>query len=175
MDTHKGQIGTWVGGRFLPNIRWVNGDLKPFEPDTLARAIAIASWAHAGQKDKAGQPYILHPLRVMMRGRTEEERIVGVLHDVAEDCPHYSLDRLFKEGFDRKVLHALAALTRLKPESYEAFIERIVASSPLARQVKVWDLEDNCDLSRLGRPSEADIDRVCTRYLPALKRLRATL
>lgn len=140
----------------------------------MAKAISIAVEAHAGQCDKAGQPYILHPLRVMMRGRTEKERIVGVLHDVGEDSEDWALSRLAHE-FDPEIITALQALTRGPGESYAAFIANLAAAPALARQVKVWDLEDNCDLSRLGQPSEADIDRVCSRYLPALKRLRASL
>ena len=61
---------------------------------TLGRAIAIAAEAHSGQFDKAGAPYILHPLRVMLSLSTEEERIVGVLHDLVEDCEEWTFERL---------------------------------------------------------------------------------
>src|SRR5687767_2629355 len=83
---------------------------------TLERAIAIAAQAHAGQVDKAGQPYILHPLRVMLRLATEEERIVGVLHDVVEDTP-VSLQQLRDEGFSESVLSAVEALTKRDGET----------------------------------------------------------
>jgi hypothetical protein len=60
---------------------------------TLEHAIALAACAHAGQVDKAGQPYILHPLRVMLRLSGADERIVAVLHDVVEDTPR-TIERL---------------------------------------------------------------------------------
>ena len=72
---------------------------------TLERAIAIAAAAHAGQLDKGGAPYILHPLKVMLRMTSLEERIVAVLHDVVEDCG-LSLDDLRKEGFSEAAVMA---------------------------------------------------------------------
>jgi len=59
----------------------------------LEKAIKIALEAHIGQVDKGGNPYILHPLRVMLSLNSEEERIVGVLHDVVEDCEGWSWER----------------------------------------------------------------------------------
>lgn len=116
---------------------------------TLERAIAIAAEAHAGQTDKAGVPYILHPLRVMLGVDAHDERIAAVLHDVLEDCPAWSLGRLAAEGFSTPVLNALAALTRQKGESYEAFIDR-VCDSRIAINVKMADLKDNLEPVRLG-------------------------
>lgn len=73
----------------------------------LEKAIEIAVEAHRGQLDKAGKIYILHPLRVMLRGRDETEMIVGILHDVVEDTP-VTLDMLRLEGFSKEVLDALS-------------------------------------------------------------------
>ena len=73
---------------------------------TLARAIEIATEAHRGQVDKAGNEYIGHPLRVMEMGKTEEEKIVGVLHDVVEDTD-WSFERLEAEGFAPEIIAAL--------------------------------------------------------------------
>ena len=73
---------------------------------TLEKAIAIAARAHAGQVDKAGQPYILHSIRVMLRMGSEAERITGVLHDVIEDSD-VTLEDLRDEGFDAAILEAL--------------------------------------------------------------------
>lgn len=140
------------------------------EPD-LSRAIAIAAVAHAGQIDRSGQPYILHPLRVMMRCKTMPEMIVGALHDVVEDCPAWTLDRLEAEGFGGEIVEALDTLTRRKDESYAAFIERVAAGSELARTVKIHDLLDNCALGRMANPTDEDRKRVTDRYLPALQRL----
>ncbi|AVX89824.1 HD domain-containing protein [Pseudomonas sp. VE 196-7] len=136
---------------------------------TLERAIAIAATAHAGQVDKGGAPYILHPLKVMLRMDSLEERIVAVLHDVVEDCD-ISLDDLRKEGFSEAVLSAIESVTKVPGESYEDFVER-AAQNPIGRVVKLADLEENSDLSRIASPSWEDLERV-EKYRRAIGRLR---
>ncbi len=126
---------------------------------TLERAIAIAAEAHAGQVDKAGAPYLLHPLRMMLRVSSVEERIVAVLHDVCEDCPGWSFDRLKAEGFSDRILAALDSVTKRDGEDYESFVRRAVAD-PIGRSVKLADLSDNCDLSRIAAPSQRDYERI---------------
>jgi (p)ppGpp synthase/HD superfamily hydrolase len=127
---------------------------------TLERAITIAAEAHAGQVDKAGAPYILHPLRVMLRLDSLEARIVGVLHDVVEDNgAAWPLERLGSEGFSATILVALEAVTRRNNESYDDFILR-AASDPIGRLVKLADLEDNLDERRIRIPSEEDLQRM---------------
>ncbi|MBK3466299.1 HD domain-containing protein [Pseudomonas sp. A1230] len=137
---------------------------------TLERAIAIAATAHAGQVDKGGAPYILHPLKVMLRMTTLEERIVAVLHDVVEDC-EISLDDLRKEGFSEVVLSAIESVTKVPGESYEDFVER-AAQNPIGRVVKLADLEENSDLSRIASPSWEDLERI-EKYRRAIGRLRS--
>ena len=137
---------------------------------TLERAIAIAATAHAGQVDKGGAPYILHPLKVMLRMTTLEERIVAVLHDVVEDC-EINLDDLRKEGFSEEVLTAIQSVTKVPGESYEDFVER-AAQNPIGRVVKLADLEENSDLSRIASPSWDDLERV-EKYRRAIARLRS--
>ena len=136
---------------------------------TLERAIAIAAAAHAGQLDKGGAPYILHPLKVMLRMTTLEERIVAVLHDVVEDCD-ISLDDLRKEGFSEEVLTAIQSVTKVPGESYEDFVER-AAQNPIGRVVKLADLEENSDLSRIASPSWEDLERI-EKYRRVIGRLR---
>ena len=125
----------------------------------LSLAIAIATEAHDGQVDLGGAPYILHPLRVMLAVQGDRERIAAVLHDVAEDCPDWPLSRLIEQPFSGAVCDALDALTRRRGEDYAAFINRC-AADPIACVVKLADLKDNCDLSRLKRPTEKDAQRV---------------
>ena len=125
---------------------------------TLERAIEIAAKAHAGQVDKAGQPYVLHPLRMMLAVTTPEARLAAVLHDVVEDTA-VTLDELRAEGFPASVLEAVDALTKREGEDYEAFIRR-VAPNPIAREVKLADLRDNSDLSRIAEPTERDRERI---------------
>lgn len=125
---------------------------------TLERAIAIAAQAHEGQIDKGGQPYILHPLRVMLRMHSEAGRIVAVLHDVVEDS-NCSLDELRAEGFSEEVITALAAITRQAGEGRIEAAKR-AARHPLARAVKLADNADNADLTRIPAPSEKDLVRM---------------
>ena len=138
---------------------------------TLEDAIALAVEAHRGQRDKAGQTYILHPLRVMMRLETEAERMAAILHDVVEDTP-YTLERLRELGYPQEVLTALECLTKREGESYEAFIER-VRPHPLARRVKLADLEDNMDVRRLVAVGPKEAERLA-RYRAAWARLKET-
>jgi (p)ppGpp synthase/HD superfamily hydrolase len=134
----------------------------------LEEAIRIALEAHRGQKDRAGAPYVLHPLRVMLRVRTDAERMAAVLHDVVEDTA-WTLDDLRARGFPDEVLEAVDRLTRRPGEAYDALVER-AAAHPVARRVKLADLEDNLDLRRLEAVSPGDLDRV-GRYLRAWRRL----
>lgn len=137
---------------------------------TLERAIAIATDAHAGQQDKAGAPYITHPLRVS-RGLTGEAKIVAVLHDILEDTP-WTLEQLRAEGFGPAVLSGVDALTRRPGEDYFDLVKR-AAADPIGRVVKRADLADNMDVSRLGEMTETDETRL-KKYRSALAILDAT-
>jgi len=125
---------------------------------TLERAIEIAAAAHAGQVDKAGQPYILHPLRVMLRVATDYERMAAVLHDVVEDTP-VTLAQLTEAGFPKEVVDAIEALTKRAGETRMQAAAR-AASNPIARVVKLADNAENMDLSRIANPTEKDFARV---------------
>lgn len=109
----------------------------------IENAILLATTCHRGQKDKAGEPYILHPLWVMSKMESEDERVVAVLHDVFEDCDiainDVDLSLVQKE--------ALVLLTRPKGMSYKSYIERI-ATNEIAIKVKMADLEHNMDYKR---------------------------
>ena len=126
---------------------------------TLERAIAIAAEAHAGQLDKAGAPYVLHPLRMMLRGSSTDERIVAVLHAVCEDCQGWTFARLRAEGFSEHIIQALQSVTKRDGEDYETFVRR-AATNAIGRGVKLADLHDNSDLSRIAVPSERDFRRM---------------
>ena len=136
---------------------------------TLERAIGIAAEAHAGQVDKAGASYILHPLRVMLRMGTNDDRIVAALHDVVEDSD-WSLDLLRAEGFPERIVQAIDSVTRRDDEPYEEFVLR-AGLDPIGRRVKLADLEDNCDVKRLAAPSEKDLARI-ERYRRAMEALQ---
>lgn len=125
---------------------------------TLERAIEIAAIAHAGQVDKGGQPYILHPLRVMFRVVTVHERMAAVLHDVVEDTP-VTLEQLRSEGFPEEVVVAVGVLTKRAGESRMEAAARALAD-PIARAVKLADNTENMDLSRIAEPTQKDYARV---------------
>jgi (p)ppGpp synthase/HD superfamily hydrolase len=134
----------------------------------LEDAIILAAGAHRGQVDKAGGPYILHPLRVMLRLGDEAGRIAAVLHDVLEDTA-ITLGDLRQAGYGEEVLQALEALSRREGEEYADFIER-AARNPLARRVKLADLADNLDAARLPEITERSHERL-VRYSAAWERL----
>ncbi|MFB3902493.1 MAG: YfiT family bacillithiol transferase [Acidobacteriota bacterium] len=139
----------------------------------LEKAIFIAVQAHAGAKDKAGEAYVLHPLRMMMKMSTETERVVAVLHDVVEDSD-WTLEGLRREGFTEDVVDAVDHLTRRPGEDYEDFVRRAVVN-PVALRVKIADLEDNLNQSRLKEPI-TDEDRArMVRYRKALAYVRAQI
>ena len=135
----------------------------------LAKAIEIALKAHAGQTDKAGMPYIGHVMRVMQAGRTIDEKITGVLHDIVEDTP-WTFEALLAEEFPAHIVDALRCVTKLHDdEPYEAFILR-VKSNPLAVAVKINDLTDNMDIRRLAEINDKDVQRL-RKYLKAYREL----
>lgn len=136
----------------------------------LEKAISLAVEAHAGQKDKVGAPYILHPLRLMCRMETDVERMAAVLHDVVEDTGR-SLADLSAAGFPGEVVGAVERLTRKESETYEQFIERVLPDA-VARRVKIADLEDNMNLLRLPQVNEKDRERL-NKYLRAWSTLKA--
>jgi (p)ppGpp synthase/HD superfamily hydrolase len=127
----------------------------------LEKAIEIAVRAHAGQTDKAGAPYVLHPLRMMLRMDDETAMMAAVLHDVVEDGPGWTFERLEEEGMPPAVVDAVRHLTKREDqaEDYETFIRR-AAVHPVARRVKLADLEDNMDLARIKEPTSRDFARI---------------
>lgn len=136
---------------------------------TLEQAIALAVESHRGQVDKAGHPYILHPLRVMFALEGELERMAAVLHDVVEDTP-ITFEQLRTMGFPAEVVVALEHLTKREGESYSEFVER-AARHPIARRVKLADIEDNLDLRRIAEPTDDDLARL-RRYRAAWQLLK---
>jgi (p)ppGpp synthase/HD superfamily hydrolase len=132
----------------------------------LERAIQIAVEAHMGQVDKGGSLYILHPLRVMMNVDGALEKTVAVLHDVVEDS-EWTFETLEKEGFPIDVIDALRSVTKVDAsEKYELFIQRALLN-PIGRRVKIADLRDNLDVTRITRLTEKDLERL-NKYKQAL-------
>jgi len=135
---------------------------------TLEKAISLATEAHNGQKDKNDAPYILHPLRVMARVQSEAEKIAAVLHDIIEDTD-YTIENLREKGYSKEILEAIECLTKRDGENYDEFVQRSKAN-PIARKVKIADIEDNMDIRRLNVLKEEDLKRL-NKYLHAWKYL----
>ncbi len=138
----------------------------------LQRAIAIATKAHEGQVDKAGNPYIEHPLFVMENVNSIEQKIVAVLHDAVEDS-ELTFDELRSEGFSEVIVLAIVAITKIEGEAYAAYLERVIANA-IALRVKIADVSHNLDISRIANPTEADFQRIA-KYKKVLSQLRAAL
>ena len=136
---------------------------------TLQKAIEIAQVAHKGQTDKSGAPYIMHVIRVMNSGKTEIEKICGVLHDLVEDTP-WTFEMLQHEGFSEEIINVLKCVTKeSEQEDYDHFIDRIIQNKT-AVAVKLNDLRDNMDITRLPQITEQDRKRL-NKYIRAYKKL----
>ncbi|MDE6513775.1 MAG: phosphohydrolase [Muribaculaceae bacterium] len=126
--------------------------------EILQKAIEIATEAHKNQRDRAGKPYIGHISRVMQAGETQEERIAGILHDIVEDTS-WSFEDLLNIGIPIDIVDAIRCLTKMENEPYDQFIER-VKTNPIAIAVKLNDLHDNMDMTRLPKITDKDIERL---------------
>lgn len=130
---------------------------------TLNKAIAIASEAFKNKNDKGGRPYILHCIRVMQKVEHKGDlyMICAVLHDVIEDCKNdgYDFDFLRKEGFSQEVLTILELLTHRDGTDYMDYIKALSVHD-VAKKVKLADLEDNSQITRLKGMRKKDFDRI---------------
>lgn len=132
----------------------------------LAANICVKS--HAGQTDKVGQPYILHPMRIALKCDTPEQKIVAFLHDVIEDCG-VTGEALLAVGFPQEIVDAILSVTKRDGESYEDFVAR-AKQNPIGRVVKLRDLEDNLNALRLDH-FDADMAARYNKYLAARRYL----
>ena len=131
-------------------------------------AMQIAIKVHRGQLDKGGNDYINHPVRVERRCICQEDRLVALLHDTIEDG-NIESEYLILVGFSQEVVDAVLSVSRKRGEDYFEFIQRCKAN-PIGRRVKICDLEDNMDITRLKELTEKDIERL-KKYHKAYKML----
>ncbi|MBW1971035.1 MAG: GTP pyrophosphokinase [Deltaproteobacteria bacterium] len=124
----------------------------------IEKSLEIALQAYSGKTDKAGRPYILHPLRLMAKMETDDERSVALLHDVIEDSEFTAIP-LREAGIPLRIVVAVQCLTKLDGESYEQFIQRVLTNE-LAVKVKMADIQDNLDVLRLDKLTDDDLERV---------------
>lgn len=128
--------------------------------NVLASAIALAASKHEDQIDKGGKAYILHPIRMMMRLRTNDEELmaIAILHDVVEDSD-ITIGDLIALGYSIRIVAGVDALTRKDDETYDQFIKRC-AQNRDAKLVKREDLRDNSDITRLKGLRQKDFERL---------------
>lgn len=122
------------------------------------KAMQIAIKVHRGQLDKGGNDYINHPIRVSENCSLDEEKIVALLHDTIEDGD-ITADYLLMQGFPNYIVDSVMSVTRSKDEDYFDFVQRCKAN-PIGRRVKIADLKDNMDITRLKELTEKDIERL---------------
>lgn len=131
--------------------------------ELLGKVLVLATNAHAGQFDRGGKPYILHPLKVMHYLKTDDEELqcIALLHDVVEDTDTSWKD-LEALGCTERVLNAVRALTKLPGQTYDEYKEVVFANED-AMRVKLCDLRHNTDIRRLKGVTQKDVDRI-TKY-----------
>lgn len=140
----------------------------------LENAIQIALEAHDGQVDKAGTPYILHPLTVMQSLKSIEDKVVGVLHDVIEDS-EFTKEILIQRGIPENLADDVEMLSRKSNETYDRYLTRLLNSNSLrVLNVKDKDLEHNLDRGRLDSVSDVDMERM-KKYANASIRIKAKI
>lgn len=135
----------------------------------INKALEICYEAHKNQVDKGNKPYFLHPITVALNCQTEEEKVVALLHDVVEDTD-ITLNDLGKY-FDDDIIKAIDLLTHKKDEDYMTYLSKI-KENDVARNVKLCDLKNNMDLSRIPNPRKKDYDRLNNKYIPAYEFLK---
>ena len=135
----------------------------------INKAMKIAYKAHHGKTDRAGVPYIFHPIHIAEQMIDEDSIIVALLHDVVEDTD-ITIDKLKSEGFNDRIIDALCYLTHDKEMDYMTYIN-LITRNDIARKVKLADLMHNSELTRLKKVTDRDIERV-RKYSAAIKLLR---
>lgn len=138
----------------------------------LLDAVTLAAKLHDGQRDKAGEPYIAHVVRVMLRlppNATDHEKMAALLHDAVEDVPG-AIDAMGEAGVPIDVMAMVIALTRVDGETYAEFLERVASSK--AKRIKRADIEDNSDEERLSRLPSDTAKRLRAKYENAKSQLR---
>lgn len=136
----------------------------------IKKAYEICLTAHAGQTDKMGMPYHLHPERVASRCSTDAEIIVALLHDTIEDTD-VTPEFLMEQGFPQEIVEGVLSVTKRGGESYDDFVAR-AKKNPIGRIVKIHDLEDNMDIRRLDKLSDESVTRL-RKYLKAYHFLKS--
>ena len=136
----------------------------------LHKAITIACDAHQGQSSINGEPYILHPLRLLIKAKSNEEKIIAALHDVIEKS-NISLSDLKNQGFDQNIIGSIDSLSRRRSESYVDYIARLMKNN-ISVKIKLLDLADNIKIHSENNDNGI-YDAKINQYKSALKQIRS--
>lgn len=141
----------------------------------IKKALGIAKEAHKGQKDKAGEDYIYHPITVALLCNSAKEKVVALLHDTLEDCEDVVSYEMIEKELGSDIAEAVKLLTNDDTKgTYLDYVKAIKDSgNELAIAVKRADLTMNMDLSRIDSPTEKDYQRIENKYKPAMKIIEA--
>ena len=139
--------------------------------NSVFKALELVTKLFKHDTDKGGHPYLLHLLYVYRHVYTEDEKVVALLHDIIED-KGITHEELLYLGFSKKIADDIKILTRVKPTEYKDYIDNIVMyGSKEALNVKLADLNNNMDLSRIKNPTTKDYERINNRYNPAYTKI----
>ena len=142
------------------------------ESDNLIyKALEIVTTLFEHDVDKGGMPYMLHIEYVYKHVSTYEEKVVALLHDVIED-KDVSKEDLLEVGFSKDIVDDVLMLTRVKKIEYNDYIDNLIKKGSIrALHVKLADLENNMDLTRIKNPTVKDYQRVEKRYIPTHEKI----
>lgn len=137
-----------------------NGRTKMRKGEMLNKMLVLATSRHAGQFDRGGNPYILHPLKVMyyLKSDDEELQCIALAHDLVEDTDT-TFNELREIGFTDRIIEGIRSLTKMPGEGYDEYKIRVKAN-PDAIKVKMCDLRHNTDVRRLKGVTEKDLARM---------------
>ena len=135
------------------------------------KALELVSILFKHDKDKGGHPYYMHILYVYRHVDTIDQKVIGLLHDIIED-KSIKEDELINIGFPKNIVDDIKILSRKRGSDYKAYIDNIVKNGSYnALCVKLADLRNNIDLSRIKNPTPEDYDRVEKRYIPSYEKI----
>ena len=145
-------------------------ELKESE-NLIYKALEIVSTLFESDLDKGGMPYMLHIVYVYRHVSSIDEKVVALLHDVIED-KKVTKEDLIEIGFPSKIVEDVSILTRDKKVDYDNYIDNIIKhGSREALNVKLADLENNMDITRIKNPTVKDYQRVEKRYVPTHEKI----
>ena len=137
----------------------------------IYKALEIVANLFENDTDKGGMPYMFHLVYIYRHVSSIDEKVIALLHDIIED-KKVSKEDLIDIGFPTNIVDAVVSLTRVRPMEYNDYIEKLINEGSIeALHVKLADLENNMDISRIKNPKMKDYERIEKRYRPAYEKI----